>query len=129
MNPYLQALLRRVMSQTETPGTDQSIRPGMPWQRLLMGLADPGIYGAGARIGGDAVMPPQPMRSAETNTVGAQLPLARNVMRDIRQGRDPVLTGSGFELTPAQLAGAPSSLDMLLQYLARPSAPLIEDWR
>lgn len=123
-------MLRRV-GQTEMPGADQAIRPTMPWQSLLRGMADPGIYramGLGG-LGGNPVMPPGPARSPEWNTVGTQLPLARQVMRDIQEGRDPILTGSGFEITPAQMAGAPSVLDMLQQYLRNPRVPLIENWR
>lgn len=124
MNPYLQAMLMRV-SQGAAPGQDQVIRSGgrMPL-RTLYGGDDLGIYGPPGGLGGlggagNPVMPPNTMSSPGDR----QLPLARNVMQDTQRGLDPVLTGSGFEMTPAQIAGAPSSLDMLQQYLRQPQAP------
>lgn len=139
MDPWLQAMIRLAHAQRDTQGQDEVVRyPLMPWGTLT-GLYDPGIYraaGVGA-FGGNPVTPPQPTRSPEWNTVGTQLPLARNVMRDIQQGRDPVLTGSGLELTPGQIRAGPappdigprSVLDMLQEYLQGPRAPLIENWR
>lgn len=118
----LDELLLRAHAQRDTPGGDQAWRDPLDWYRMWSG--DPGIYGAGAKIGGNAVMPPQAMSIWDR-----QAPIYRNVMRDIERRHDPVLTGSGLEMTAEDYRrGGGSALDQLLRSLQERPA-LMEYWR
>lgn len=124
-------MLLRAHDQRDTPGGDQAWRQPLDWRQMWEG--DPGIYGKGAgRVGGDPVMPPQV--SPYVMPYSPALPsIARNVVRDLERGVDPVLTGSGFEMSAEDYrrGGGGSVLDMLQQYLRepRPTVPLFESWR
>ena len=123
----LDELLLRVNNpQRDTPGGDQVMRPVIDWGQVYK--SDPGIYGQGRGRAYEDLTPPLPVQPWQG---WRQLRSAHRVNEDLGRGLDPVLTGSGLELSPAEIGGRPSVLEMLMQALRdRPSAPpLIENWR
>lgn len=115
----LDELLMLAHDQRDTPGGDQAWRDPLDWYRMWSG--DPGIYGAGRQAGvggwlgqpGSPTMPPQ----AGILPWNRQLPIARNVLRDVERGWDPVLTGSGLETTAEDYWRGRSAIDQLLRSL------------